>query len=73
MARNLGVFAYLVLVVAIVSTFFAIAMGKASAGQFLELTEALLSWPVIAGGLAVGAGQTFKGEIRAFLQRKHTS
>jgi len=73
MAKYLGLFAYLVVVVAIISTFFAIVMRKASATQLIELTEALVSWPVIAGGLAVAAGPTIMDEIRALLQRRHTA
>jgi len=68
MAKALGVFAYLALVVTFVSTFLAIAMGCSSAGQFMELTKVLLSWKVISGGLLVGGVHTFKDDIAARLR-----
>ena len=50
-------------------TFFTIWTGKASADQFLQLTDLLLSWDVIAGGLAIAAGTAFYTEIKALLDR----
>ena len=37
--------------------------------DLLRLTELLLSWRVIAGGLAVGAASTFREEIKSRIKR----
>ena len=70
MAKTLGVIAIIALSVTLVLTIVTIWLETNSATQYLELTQALLSWQVIAGGLAVGGGNTFKNEIKAFLNKR---
>src|SRR5262245_35069568 len=65
MAQFLGVLALVFLTVTLASTIITIWTERASAAQFLELTNSLLSWEVIAGGLAIGAVSTFYTEIKA--------
>jgi hypothetical protein len=67
MAIALGIFAFVALLATFGSTLFAIWTGMPSAGQFMELTEILLSWKVISGGLVVGGVHTFKKDIAARL------
>jgi hypothetical protein len=69
MAKILGRVAIVTLIVTLVSTIATIWMERASAAQFLELTQTLLSWKVIAGGLAIGATDSFHTELRAVLSR----
>ncbi len=69
MAKILGVVAIVALSVTLVLIILTIWMEINSATQYLELTQALLSWQVIAGGLAVGAGNTFQNEIAALLRK----
>ena len=69
MVQFLGVLALVSLTVTLASTIITIWTERASAAQFLELTNALLSWEVIAGGLAIGAVSTFYAEIRAVLEK----
>jgi hypothetical protein len=40
-----------------------------SAAQFLELTDALLSWEVISGSVLIAGGATFKTQIGAMIDR----
>ena len=67
MSMILGVVAIAALVLTLGLTIFTIWTQRASATQFMELTKALLSWQVIAGGLTVGAGSAFYMEIKALL------
>ncbi len=69
MAKILGVVAIVALSVTLVLTIATIWMETNSAPQYLELTQALLSWQVIAGGLALGAVNTFQSEIAALLRK----
>ncbi len=69
MAQILGIVAIVALIVTLVSTIVAIWMESAAAAQFLELTNSLLSWQVIAGGLAMGGASTFYTEIKAVLTK----
>ncbi len=69
MAQILGIVAIVALIVTLVSTIVAIWMESAAAAQFLELTNSLLSWQVIAGGLATGGASTFYTEIKAVLTK----
>ncbi len=69
MAKILGVVAIVALSVTLVLIIVTIWMETNSATQYLELTQALLSWQVIAGGLAVRAGNTFQNEIAALLRK----
>ena len=69
MAQILGIVAIVALIVTLVLTIVTIWMESASAAQFLELTNSLLSWQVIAGGLAMGGASTFYTEIRAVLTK----
>ena len=39
-------------IVTLVATFHAVWTGAGNAAQFMELTTALLTWPVAAGGFA---------------------
>jgi hypothetical protein len=38
-------------------------------GDLMQLTELLLDWQVISGGLVIGAGHTFGTEINKLLNR----
>ncbi len=67
MAQMLGIVAIVALIVTLVATIVTIWIKSAAAVQFLELTKALLSWQVIAGGLAIGGASTFYTEITAVL------
>ena len=69
MATILAGVALVALIVTLVLTIAAIRAEAQSAAQYLELTKALLSWQVIAGGLAMGAVRTFHTEIAALLGR----
>ena len=70
MAKTLGYVAILSLIVSLVLTIVTIWMKTDSAIQYLELTKVLLSWQVIAGGLAIGGASTFKSDISEFLRKK---
>ena len=70
MAQLLGVVAVVTLIVTLVSTIVTIWLERAaSAAQFLQLTELLLSWEVIAGAVVVGGASTFHAELKALLDR----
>ena len=69
MTKVLGWIAIIALVVTLGLTIVTIWMERPSAAQYLELTQALLSWPVIAGGLAVGVGSTFYEQIKAMFAK----
>ena len=65
----LTVIAIVSLIVSLVLTIVTIWLQTDSANQYLELTKVLLSWQVIAGGVAVGGAKTFKTEIGKFLTK----
>jgi hypothetical protein len=53
----------------LILTFLAIFLEWGNREDFLELTEILLSWEVITGGIVIGAGTTYKKELRDLLGR----
>ena len=69
MATILAGVALVALSVTLVLTVVTIWLQAPSAAQYLELTKALLSWQVIAGGLAMGAVRTFHSQIAELLGR----
>ena len=69
MVQILGVIAVVALVTTLASTIIAIWMEEARADHFLQLTDSLLSWEVIAAGLAIGVGRAFYAEIKAIMTR----
>jgi hypothetical protein len=71
MAKALAIIALLSLIISLSSTIIAIWLELAQKDDLMQLTERLLSWQVIAGGLAFGAGHTFRNEIKNLLDRFH--
>lgn len=69
MAKALATVALLALIVTLGSALTAIWLQLTPKDDLLKLTQLLLSWQVIAGGLAVGAAKTFEVEIRGLLKR----
>ena len=69
MTQNLVVVATVVLGILILSDYVAILCQCAPKDDLLRLTEILLSWKVIAGGLAIGGASTFAAEIKTRLTR----
>lgn len=67
MVTTLAVVAIAALILSLLATLTAIWLQLPAKGDLLRLTELLLSWKVIAGGLAVGGGSTFKQEIKKLL------
>jgi hypothetical protein len=67
MTKALAWVAIVALILSLGSTFLAIWLQVPAKGDLLRLTELLLSWQVIAGGLAIGGGSTFKEEIKKLL------
>jgi len=65
----IGVIAIVSLIVSLVLTIVTIWFQTDSANQYLELTKAILSWQVIAGGLVFGGAITFRTQIGNFLNR----
>jgi hypothetical protein len=61
--------AFIALVLSVGSTLVAAWFELDNFGDYLALTEALLSWEVIAGGLAIGAGSTFKSNIAGLIDK----
>jgi hypothetical protein len=61
--------AIVALVVSLASTIIAIWFQCTPKNDLLDLTKLLLSWQVIAGGLAAGAASTFHEEIRGLLKK----
>ena len=56
-------------IITLASTLIAIWFQLEQKEGLLRLTQLLLSWQVIAGGLAVAGGKTFTAEIKGLLQR----
>lgn len=73
MAKALAYVAILALILTLGSTLVTIWAQLPPKDELLKLAQLLLSWQVIAGGLAVGGGKTFKGEIKALLKRSPVS
>ena len=69
MAKALAYVALVALILTLGSTLYAIWAGLNPKGDLLQLTQHLLSWQVIAGGLAVGGAKTFKQEIKDLVKR----
>ena len=69
MAKALAYVALVALILTLGSTLLTICAQLKPKDELLKLTQLLLSWQVIAGGLAVGGGKTFNQEIKALLMR----
>jgi len=69
MAKALAYVALVALILTLGSTLLTIWLQLNPRGDLLNLTKLLLSWQVIAGGLAVGGGKTFQQEIKGLLGR----
>jgi|WetSurMetagenome_2_1015567.scaffolds.fasta_scaffold521873_2 hypothetical protein len=70
MAKPLAVVVLVVLSVTLAGTLIAIfAEPGGHAENMLKLTQLLLSWQVVAGGLTVGGASTFGEAIRGVLGR----
>ena len=69
MAKALAIFSFITLFIVLGSTVYAIWTEMAQKDDLLTLTELLLSWEVIAGGLAIGTGTTFNTEIKSWLTK----
>ena len=69
MVTALAWVAIVALIVSLVSTLIAIWLQVPAKGDLLRLTELLLSWQVIAGGLAIGGGSAFSEQIIQLLGR----
>ncbi len=69
MATALAFVALIVLIVTLGSTLIGILTGWLPTDKLMEFTRLLLSWQVIAGGLAIGGGKTFQQEISGLLTR----
>ncbi len=69
MAKALAVVAISALIVTLVSTLVAIWLQLEPKAELFNLIKLLLSWQVIAGGLAAGGGKTFQKEIKELLGR----
>jgi len=69
MTKALAWVALVTLIVTLTSTVVTIWLKLPQKEDLLRLTQLLLSWQVIAGGLAIGAGSTFSKEISQLLTR----
>ncbi|MDP6607295.1 MAG: hypothetical protein QF664_13720 [Dehalococcoidia bacterium] len=70
MATALGVVALIAVAVTLASLLVTIwTEQQPKTEQLLKLLQQLLSWQVIAGGLAVGGGAAFHDEIAGALSR----
>ena len=69
MATVLAFVALVVLILTLGSTLIAILTGWLPTDKLMEFTRLLLSWQVIAGGLAFGGGKAFNKEISDLLKR----
>ena len=69
MTKVLGIFALLSLIISVSSAIIAIWFQLTPKDDLLQLVEKLLSWEIIAGGLIIGAGHTFKNEIKKLFER----
>jgi len=72
MTTALAWVAIVALILSLGSTLITILLQVPAKGDLLRLTELLLSWQVIAGGLAIGGGSTFSQEIKHLLDRVAT-
>ena len=69
MAKALAYVALVALILTLGSTLLTIWAQLKPKDKLLKLTQLLLSWQVIAGGLVVGGGKTFQQEIKGLLGR----
>jgi len=69
MTKALGYVAIFALILTLGSTLLTIWLQLEPKKELFDLTKALLSWQVIAGGLAVGGGKTFQKEIKELVGR----
>lgn len=69
MAKTLAIIAILMLVLTLGSTLVAIWWDLNPKDDLLKLAELILSWEVIAGGLVVGAGSSFRTAIEDRLRK----
>ena len=69
MAKALAWVALVALILTLGFTLLAIWLQVEPKDELFNVTKALLSWQVIAGGLAVGGGKTFQQEIKGLLGR----
>ena len=67
MTKWLAYIALTSLIISLSSTFIAIWLQLVPKDDLMQLTELLLSWQIIAGGLAIGGVHTFKTEIKKIL------
>lgn len=72
MTKALAYVAILALILSLGATLITIWLQVPAKDDYLRLTGLLLSWPVIAGGLAIGGGSTFSQEVRQLLNRVAT-
>jgi hypothetical protein len=61
--------ATLAVLISLVSTWCSIYQESNTAEDFLKLTEILLSWKVIAGGITLGFASRYKDKIATLLDR----
>ena len=69
MAKALAYVAITALIVTLGSTLTAIWLQLKPMDKLFELTKAILSWQVIAGGLVAGGAKAFQQEIKGLLKR----
>lgn len=69
MAKALAYVALIALILTLGSDLLAIWLQLEPKDELLKLTQLLLSWQVIAGGLVVGGGKSFQQEIKGLLGR----
>lgn len=67
MAKALACVALVALILTLGSTLLTIWLQAPPKEELLKLTQLLLSWQVISGGLAVGGATTFQAEIETLL------
>ncbi len=69
MAKALAYVALVALILTLGATLVTICAQSEPRNDLLKLTQLLLSWQVVAGGLVIGGGTTFKEEIKGILKR----
>jgi hypothetical protein len=72
MSKTLAGIALAAITVLLVLDFVTILAELPAKQDLLTLTGVLLSWQVVAGGLAVGGAATFRNEIKARILRPPT-
>lgn len=69
MAKALAVVALISLIVILGSAVASSWTHDPAKEDFIKLTQLLLSWQIIAGGLVAGGAKTFETEIKGALRR----